>query len=181
MSAKLLLATAVVAMGSFTFMDTAEAQRRGGAERGGNGNVEAGERRRDGARQGRGNRQAGQAQGRQRTARTNANRTPRANNRQAARIPQHANRNPVARGWKTAQRYAQYRWHGFFGVPAAPRRGCFAVARRAGGEGRRLRGISGEGFGRRACRKALNRCDRKLARRQASGRNPYARCVVASR
>ncbi|MGI9407444.1 MAG: hypothetical protein ACR2O4_13820 [Hyphomicrobiaceae bacterium] len=58
---------------------------------------------------------------------------------------------------------------------------CVAVARRHGGEGRRIRGIRGEGFGRRACRKALRRCNRRLDVRQSFGRNPYAACVVARR
>ncbi len=57
---------------------------------------------------------------------------------------------------------------------------CVAVARTRGGYGRRL-GIRAEGHGRRACRKAMRRCNRRLDFRQSTGRNPYAACVVARR
>ncbi len=57
---------------------------------------------------------------------------------------------------------------------------CVAVARRGGGFGRRI-GIRAEGFGRRACRKAMRRCNRQLDYRQSFGRNPYAACVIARR
>lgn len=57
---------------------------------------------------------------------------------------------------------------------------CVAVARTRGGYGRRLP-IRAEGHGRRACRKAMRRCNRRLDFRQSTGRNPYAACVVARR
>ncbi len=193
MSAKLLCATAIMAMGSFTFIDTADAQRRGGAERDGNRTVEAGGRR-GGARQARGQRrnaQTNQAQ-RQTTRAARANRAPaRAVQRQAA--PRAAvragrnfnrpnrrsvNRNRVTRGWRQARRWAARRWGA---RPYINNHGCTAVARRANGNGRVIRGVHGEGFGRRACRKALNRCENQLFYRQAQGRNRYAACVVASR
>ena len=184
MSSKLLFATAIMAAGSFMFIDTADAQRRGGAERGGNGNVEAGQRRRSGARQNRGQRrnaQTNQAQT-QRTPTARANRAPRAAVR-TGRNHNHAHRgwgrpNPVIRGWRQARRWAGRTW---VGRRYAPNRSCFAVARRAGGNGRVIRGINGDGYGRRACRKALRECNARLDHRQAYGRNPYARCVVASR
>lgn len=199
MSAKLLVATAVMAAGSFLFVDTADAQRRGGAERGGNNNVEAGQRRRGGARQNRASRNAQTTQT-QRQANRQANRqSNRQTNRQANRsgrtAQRNANTNRAARDfdrgprrfaqpnyykrkWRQARRWAARRWNA---RPYFRDRGCTAVARRANGNGRVIRGIYGEGYGRRACRKALNRCENRLSYRQASGRNPYARCVVASR
>lgn len=205
MSAKLLCATAIMAMGSFMFIDTADAQRRGGgAERGGNNTADAGGGRHGGARQGRGNRTAGQGRG-NRTAgqprgqRRNAQNNQAAPTRAAPRqaTPRRAAQRPdvrpgrrfdrprgwangyrFSRGWRQARRWAARRWAA---RPYFNDRGCTAVARRANGYGRRIRGISGEGFGRRACRKALNRCENRLAYRQAQGRNPYAACVVASR
>ena len=60
-------------------------------------------------------------------------------------------------------------------------RRCVAVARRAGGMGRRIRGIRGVAFGPRSCRRAMRKCWRKLDYRQSFGRNPYASCVVARR
>ncbi len=57
---------------------------------------------------------------------------------------------------------------------------CVAVARTRGGFGRRL-GIRAEGFGRRACRKAMRRCNNRLDIRQSRGRNPFAACRVARR
>lgn len=194
MSAKLLCATAIMAAGSFMFIDTADAQRRGGAERGGNGNVEAGQRRRNGgARQARGSRNAGEARGTRRNAQTNqttraarANRAPtraapRATARQGRNVQRparRANRNAFNRGWRQARRWVGRTWSA---RPTFRDHGCTAVARRNDGNGRIIRGIYGEGYGRRACRKALNRCDNRLARRQARGRNPYAACVVAYR
>jgi len=214
MSAKLLCATAVMAMGSFMFVDTADAQRRGGAERGDNGRVEAGQRRgRGGARQARGSRNAGQARGGNRTARADRARPNRArparadrarpNRSRAARVrpgsrvlppraqararaarnihrkrSRRANRNAFSRGWRQARRWAGRTWAA---RPYYNDYGCTAVARRDDGNGRVIRGIYGEGYGRRACRKALNRCEDQLSYRQAEGRNPYAACVVASR
>ncbi|MEL6748099.1 MAG: hypothetical protein AAGF32_01710 [Pseudomonadota bacterium] len=58
------------------------------------------------------------------------------------------------------------------------RRRCVAVARTRGGRGRAIRSTRRAANGRRACRRAFRRCDRALARRQANGRNPFARCVV---
>lgn len=191
MSAKLLLASAIMAAGSFMFIDTADAQRRGGAERGGNDAAAQSGNRRGGARQNRGanrtanrngeargqrgNRANGQAGGQRRAANNNQVRTPRAGNRQATRD---AGRG-IGRGWWRGNRWAAMRrWAG---RPFYRDRGCSAVARRGGGQGRRLRGIYGEGYGRRACRKALNRCNARLDVRQARGRNPFARCVIASR
>ena len=57
---------------------------------------------------------------------------------------------------------------------------CVAVARTRGGYGRRL-GIRTEGFGRRACRKAMRRCNNRLDIRQSRGRNPFAACTIARR
>ena len=57
---------------------------------------------------------------------------------------------------------------------------CVAVAKRGRGYGRRI-GIRGEGFGRRACRKAMRRCENRLDRRQSHGRNRRAACVVVNR
>lgn len=61
------------------------------------------------------------------------------------------------------------------------RRFCAAVARRRNGHGRRIRSTYSEGYGRRACRKAMRRCIRALDYRQARGRNPFARCVFHGR
>jgi len=77
----------------------------------------------------------------------------------------------IGPGLKRHHPYAHYK----------PERRCVAVARRGGGAGRRIHRIKGVGFGRRACRKAMNQCWRKLDRRQARGRNPYASCVVHRR
>ena len=204
MSTKLLFASAVMAAGSFMFIDTADAQRRGGAERGGNGSVEATGARRNGARQGRTGRRAGEARGQRRNGQRNQARTeraapradrsaraaaPRDTARQGARQGRQGRnadrprrdfgmRHSLRRGWRQARRWAARRWHA---RPYFADRACHAVARRAGGYGRRIRGIYGDGYGRRACRKALNRCNDRLDYRQAQGRNPYARCVVASR
>ena len=57
---------------------------------------------------------------------------------------------------------------------------CVAVARTRGGWGRRI-GIRAEGYGRRACRKAMRRCNRRLDFRQSRGRNPFAACTIARR
>ncbi len=59
-------------------------------------------------------------------------------------------------------------------------RSCLAVARRGAGRGRSI-GIYAEGFGRRACRKAMRKCNRRLDIRQSYGRNPFAACVIAGR
>lgn len=203
MSSKLLIASAIMAAGSFMFVDAADAQRRGGAERGGNGSVEAGERRR-GARQGRrdGTRQARnnsnraeQMRSKKRNAKRNKSKTKkqkakRAQKRKAPRVAAKSeryfyhrdglwsHRNPVARGWRKAHRWAAHRWAN---RPYFNDNVCTAVARRGGGNGRIIRGVYGEGYGRRACRKALNRCEDRLYDRQARGRNPYAACVIASR
>ena len=59
-------------------------------------------------------------------------------------------------------------------------RSCVAIARRGGGRGRSI-GIVTEGFGHRACRKAMRRCNRRLDVRQSYGRNPFAACVIAGR
>ena len=61
-------------------------------------------------------------------------------------------------------------------------RSCVAVAKTRHGYGRRIGGIRAKAFGRRACRKAVNRCENKLYdRRQSRGRNPHASCVVVRR
>jgi len=61
-------------------------------------------------------------------------------------------------------------------------RRCVAVAKTRHGRGRKIGNIRAEAFGRRACRKAVNRCSSKLYnRRQSRGRNPHAECVVAFR
>ena len=59
-------------------------------------------------------------------------------------------------------------------------RRCLAIARRGGGRGRSI-GIYAEGFGRRACRRAMRKCNRRLDIRQSYGRNPFAACVIARR
>ena len=59
-------------------------------------------------------------------------------------------------------------------------RSCLAIARRGRGRGRAI-GIYAEGFGRRACRKAMRKCNRRLDIRQSYGRNPFAACVIARR
>lgn len=235
MSSKILVATAIMAAGSFMFIDTADAQRRGGgAERGGNANAEAGGRR-GGARQNRRNRQAGQAQGQRRNAgarngtRRNANRArnqqrngernrnarrneqnaqaraPRtkrapkqARTPRASRTPKHVERRPqrpapgILKRWSRDFGGLRPRWTQRFALRntwrrlpwvgrGGGRRSCTAVARTNGGDGRTLRNTYGDGYGRRACRKAMNVCNLKLDRRQARGRNPYARCVIAYR
>ena len=61
-------------------------------------------------------------------------------------------------------------------------RSCVAVAKTRHGYGRRIGRIRAKAFGRRACRKAMNRCENKLYdRRQSRGRNPHASCVVVRR
>ena len=62
-----------------------------------------------------------------------------------------------------------------------PRKRCVAVARRRGGVGRRIHRIKGVGAGPRACRKAMARCWRRLDNLKATGRNPFASCVVHRR
>ena len=44
--------------------------------------------------------------------------------------------------------------------------------------GRSIPGVRGVGFGRNACREALNECRVDLRHRKHSGRNPFGRCVV---
>ena len=61
------------------------------------------------------------------------------------------------------------------------RRSCTAAARKRFGTGRRLRGITAHRYGARACREALKKCRSKLRRHKSTGRNPYARCVIAYR
>ena len=59
---------------------------------------------------------------------------------------------------------------------------CVAVAKTRRGYGRRIDGIRAKAHGRRACRKAMNRCENRLYdRRQSRGRNPRAACVIARR
>jgi len=88
--------------------------------------------------------------------------------------------------------YARYSYH----VPnvarhhyrqfrvAAFKRGCVAVAKRGGGYGTRIHRTRRVGTAhrmRRACRRALRKCDIALDRRQAHGLNPFAACVVVRR
>ncbi len=58
---------------------------------------------------------------------------------------------------------------------------CVAAAKTRGGYGRRIPGIRGERYGNRACQRAMNECRQELRHRKASGRNPFARCVVVRR
>ena len=62
-----------------------------------------------------------------------------------------------------------------------PARKCVAVARKRRGTGKRIRHIRAVGFGRGACRKAMVRCWQQLDDLQATGRNPFASCVVRRR
>jgi len=62
-----------------------------------------------------------------------------------------------------------------------PARKCVAVARTRRGTGKRIRHIRAAGFGRGACRKAMVRCWQQLDDLQATGRNPFASCVVRRR
>ena len=77
---------------------------------------------------------------------------------------------------RARQQYRPYRARRDYGYD----RSCLAVARRGRGRGRSI-GIVGEGYGRRACRKAMRKCNRKLDVRQSYGRNPFAACVIARR
>lgn len=61
------------------------------------------------------------------------------------------------------------------------RRSCYAAAKRRGGYGKRLWGIGGKAYGRHACDRAMYECRRELRHRKASGRNPFARCVIVRR
>ena len=58
---------------------------------------------------------------------------------------------------------------------------CVAAAKTRGGFGHRIPGIRGERHGGNACQRAMNECRRELRHRKASGRNPFARCVVVRR
>lgn len=58
---------------------------------------------------------------------------------------------------------------------------CVAAAKSRAGFGKRLIGIKGKKYGAHACDRAMNECRRELKFRKASGRNPYARCVIISR
>ncbi len=58
---------------------------------------------------------------------------------------------------------------------------CVAVAKRRHGYGRRIPVTRAKAYGRRACRKAMNRCENRLYDRQAHGRNPHASCVIVRR
>lgn len=60
-------------------------------------------------------------------------------------------------------------------------RRCVAVAKTRRGTGRRIHSTREVGFGRRACRKAMRRCDDRLYERQMRGRNPRAACVIVNR
>lgn len=184
MSSKLMIAAAVLASAALLQPEPANAQRRDGAERAGNAAAQAGRPGRQGRRAGQ-NRNSNAANTATRGERRNATRStpaPRQATRNRGRdVPVRAararDRNPGWRNW--GNRVAAWRpWRrGYRAVD----NGCRAVARTRGGNGKRIYGISGEGFGRRACRKAMRRCNIKLDRRQAYGRNPYAACVVASR
>ncbi|MEO1543367.1 MAG: hypothetical protein AAFR75_05025 [Pseudomonadota bacterium] len=67
------------------------------------------------------------------------------------------------------------RRHAHRGLPR--RYVCHAVARTRGGSGRNI-GIKGIARGGNSCRKAMRKCRQKLSYRKASGRNPYAACVI---
>lgn len=58
---------------------------------------------------------------------------------------------------------------------------CVAAAKTRGGFGHLIPGIRGERFGGNACQRAMNECRHELRHRKASGRNPFARCVVVRR
>jgi len=58
---------------------------------------------------------------------------------------------------------------------------CVAAAKTRAGYGRRIPGIRGKKFGHKACQRAMRECRRELRHRKASGRNPFARCVVVKR
>lgn len=69
-----------------------------------------------------------------------------------------------------------------YGKRKAKRGGaCVAAAKSRAGFGKRLIGIKGKKYGAHACDRAMNECRRELKFRKASGRNPYARCVIISR
>ncbi|MCH9808337.1 MAG: hypothetical protein K0U74_11445 [Alphaproteobacteria bacterium] len=58
---------------------------------------------------------------------------------------------------------------------------CVAAAKTRGGFGKRLIGIKGKKWGHRACKRAMKKCRRQLGHHKASGRNPFARCVIITR
>ena len=168
MFSKIGVAVAMLAVGSFLAMDPAAAQGRNGGKNGGKKVAKVAK-------------QANQANRRHRVARNHAQPVPRA----AHRSRKDRWQRTVGRAIVTAAQIlaneprVAWRDRGFRNRPWADHR-CVAVARRGGGFGRRI-GIRAEGYGRRACRKAMRRCNRQLDYRQSFGRNPYAACVIARR
>ncbi len=68
----------------------------------------------------------------------------------------------------------------YFGTRSANRK-CTAAAKRRGGRGERIWGVSGKKYGSYACKRAMRECRRELRIRQMRGRDRHARCVIASR
>lgn len=158
---KIGIAVAMLAVGSFIALDPAAAQGRQGGKNARNGGKQVGQVNRGNRvrpKQARAAAQSKKKKGWQRQV-------GRAVISAARVLASESRRGYRNRGYRERRRFD---------------RSCVAVARRRGGYGRRI-GIRAEGYGRRACQKAMRRCSRQLGFRKSRGRNPFAACVIARR
>jgi len=176
---KMGIAAAIIAVGSMATVDLAEAKRGDGARRGGGNTV---------TKQARNNNRQAQQVRRNKKDRRNARNVALAVGTIAAIAIANSQRDKFRNRDVHVSHNNNFRnnWrgrgNGFDGRRGNIDRFCVAVAKTRHGRGHRIGGIRAKAHGRRACRKAVNRCSSKLYnRRQSRGRNPHAECVVVRR